>query len=318
MIKKKIPGMSKKEMLRAKAKNRIYNFVLDDGKIRGALIHGTYMIDEMRLNHQLGILETLVLGHAYLGVGLMTANLKNKGDQIAFKIECSGPIKGLSVEANAHGEVRGYLKTNPIPLDKPLESFDLSPFFGEGYLMVTRYPQYAKSPYVGHVKLKYRSIAKDLANYFLTSEQTPTALNLSVKFDTGGNVIGSGGLLLQIMPDAEEKDIGSLEQLLKDMPSIGEEFSNNRSPEEFIDKYFHQYGVKILKDRRIEFFCRCRKNTIEKVISKLPRENLEELVKNGPFPIDVHCHNCNTVYRFDKEEIEKFLQQAPLGTEKEV
>ena len=30
-------------------------------------MHGTRMINEMRANHELGILETLVLGRAYLG-----------------------------------------------------------------------------------------------------------------------------------------------------------------------------------------------------------------------------------------------------------
>jgi molecular chaperone Hsp33 len=148
MIKKEIPGMSKKEQLKARAQNKLYNFILENGHIRGAIIHGTFMIKEMRANHHLGILETLTLGHAYLGASLLIANLKDR-DRIAFKIECEGPIKGLSVEASAFGEVRGYLKNNPIPIDNPPASFDLAPFFGEGFLEMTHYPEYARHPYVG-------------------------------------------------------------------------------------------------------------------------------------------------------------------------
>ncbi|NIM11239.1 MAG: Hsp33 family molecular chaperone HslO [Candidatus Aminicenantes bacterium] len=309
MIKKKIPGMSKKELLKAKAKNKLYNFILEDGQIRGALIHGTCMINEMRLNHELGILETLVLGHAYLGISLMTANLKEPGDQIAFKIECSGPIKGLSVEANAFGEVRGHLKNNPIPIEKPLESFDLSPFFGEGFLTVTRYPLYAKHPYVGHVKLRYGSISKDLAHYYLSSEQTPTAFHLSVKFDPEGNVTGAGGLFLQTMPETDHEFIERLEHLMHHLPSIGEAFSVNQPASEFIYNHFHPFSVKILNNRRMEFFCRCRKTTISQVISKLPVETLKDIVHQGPFPVEIRCHNCNTHYQFNKEEIEKFLKK---------
>ena len=301
--------MSKKEQLKAKAKDRLYNFILEDGQIRGALIHGTYMINEMRLSHELGVLETLALGHAYLGIGLMTANLKEQGGQIAFKIECSGPIKGLAVEANAFGEVRGYLKNNPVPIEKPLESFDLSPFFGEGFLMVTRFPQFAKHPYVGHVKLKHGTIAKDLAHYFLSSEQPPSAFHLSIKFDPAGNVTGAGGLFLQTMPDADEKHIHQLEHLLANLPSIGETFALNQRPDELILNHFQSLGAKILHSRRMEFFCRCRKDTIAKMISKLPVETLKDMVHNGPFPVEIRCHYCNTIYRFHKGEIKNFLKK---------
>lgn len=313
MIKKKIPGLSKKQQLEARAKNRLHNFMLENGQIRGAVIHGTHMIKEMRINHELGILETLALGHAYLGISLMTANLKERGDQIAFKIECSGPIKGLSVEANAFGEVRGYLKNNAIPIEKPLESFDLAPFFGEGFLMVTRFPEYAKHPYVGHVKLVYGSIAKDLANYFSSSEQAPTAFHLSVKFDPEGVVTGGGGLMLQAMPGTDHKRIDRLEHLMHNLSSIGGAFSVDQPAEEYILKHFHSFSPKFLGSRRMEFFCRCRKVTISQVVTKLPKQTLEDMFHKGPFPVEIRCHNCNTVYQFDKEEIEKFLKNSQQG-----
>ena len=115
-MKKRRPyGDTLKDQYRASARDRLYNFVLADGTVRGVVLHGTRMINEMRANHKLGILETLVLGRAYLGAGLMSAALKGS-DRLSIKIECSGPIKGLSVETNAFGEVRGYLKAVPIPI----------------------------------------------------------------------------------------------------------------------------------------------------------------------------------------------------------
>ncbi len=308
MIKKKVPGMTNKEILKARAKNKLYNFILEGGQIRGAMIHGTHMVREMRVNHELGILETLVLGHAYLAASLMTANLKEQ-DRIAFKIECSGPIKGFSVEANAFGEVRGHLKNNPIPIKKPLESFDLAPFFGDGFLVVTHYPEYARHPYVGHVKLKYGSIAINLAHYFLSSEQTPTAFNLSIKFDPEGHVTGAGGLFLQALPGADDQRVWELEQLVHQLPSIGEAFSGDQSPKDFIILYFHSFSPKLLASRRVEFFCHCRKESVGQIIAKLPVENLEEMLKTGPFPIETRCQNCSTVYPFNKEEIESFLKR---------
>jgi molecular chaperone Hsp33 len=307
MIKKQIDGMTKKEQLKARAKDRLHSFVLADGQIRGAIVHATHIINEMRLNHQLGILETLVLGHAYMGISLMTSNIK-KGDRIAFKIQCSGPIKGLSVEANAHGEVRGYLKTNPIPIDKPLESFDLSPFFGTGFIEVIHYPEYAKQPYVGQVKLEYRRLAADLANYYLTSEQTPTSFNLSIRFDQEGNVTGAGGLLLQAMPDAEEENIAKLEPIVQSLPSIGDAFSANQKAEEFISGHLAELNPKLLANRRVEFYCHCQKDTVGNVIANLDKETLEDIAKNGPFPLESICHNCNTIYQFERGELEELYK----------
>lgn len=204
MIKKNIYGDDLKARLLAGTNDRMYNFILAGGKIRGAVQHCTRVINEMRANHELGILETLVLGHAYIGCCLLSANLKGN-DLISMSIDCSGPIKGLSVEANAYGEVRGYLKKNPIPVESPLKDFNLSPFFGAGFLTITKYLEDAKKPFSSKVELKYGNIAQDLAYYYFTSEQIPTVFDLSIKFDSNGNVIGAGGLFLQIMPDISNK-----------------------------------------------------------------------------------------------------------------
>lgn len=115
MIKQPFGDTLKAQLIAAKT-DRLHRFVLSGGTVRGAVLHGTRMVNEMRANHGLGILETLVLGHAYLAGGLMTTNLKGD-ERIRIAVDCSGPIQGLSVEANAFGEVRGYLKAVPIPVE---------------------------------------------------------------------------------------------------------------------------------------------------------------------------------------------------------
>ncbi|MCP5045760.1 MAG: Hsp33 family molecular chaperone HslO [bacterium] len=312
MIKKDITGMSKKEQLLARSKDRLYHFVLAGGQIRGAILHGTHMMREMRAGHQLGILETLILGHAYLGVSLMTANLKGD-DRVAFKVECSGPVKGLSVEATAHGEVRGYLKVNPIPIDKAPESFDTAPFFGTGFLAVTRFPEFAKQPYVGQVKLESGRLASDLSYYYSVSEQTPTSVNLSIRFDKEGNVTGAGGLLLQALPEAGEELIDQLELLAYRFPPIGDAFETDKSPEEMVMNHFEDLFPKLLVNRRVEFFCPCSMESVGNVIASLPEDTLKDIMENGPFPVESICHNCNSVYRFQKEEIEEFYQEKISG-----
>jgi molecular chaperone Hsp33 len=266
------------------------------------------MIREMRANHELGILETLVLGHAFLGCGLIAANLKGK-DRVQLKIECSGPIRGLTVEANARGEVRGYLFQKPIPLETPLENFKLSPFFGAGFLTVTKHLEDAKQPFTGQIVLKYGNLAQDLADYFVTSEQIPTAFSLSIDFDETGNVRGAGGLLLQVMPDAAEDVIVSLENRVATLPSLGNAFSHDINVDEWIAETFQEYSPQILASRRIEFYCHCSREMIRSFLAAMPVEELEDILQKDDFPMETHCRNCNTAYAFSKAEIEQLLQE---------
>ena len=304
MIKKKLNDETLKEQLIARAKDRLYNFSLAGGTVRGVIMNATRMVNEMRANHELGILETLVLGRAYLGGALMSADLKGN-DRLSLQIECTGPIKGLIVQSNAFGEVRGFLNNVPIPIEKPLTSFDLSPFFGAGFLSVTRYLENAKQPFIGKIALEYGNIAKDLANYYLTSQQIPSAFNLSIKFDKNGQVSGAGGLFLQAMPGADEKTISELEDLVENFPSLGEVFSGDTGPENLISDIFGPYTPKVLADHRVEFMCHCGKERVRNLLTMLPIEDLKDILENGPFPVESRCHHCNTTYSFSQTEIRK-------------
>jgi len=304
MKKTKPYGNTLKGQYLASARDRITGFLLAAGAVRGAVLSGTRMVNEMRSNHELGILETLVLGRAYLGIGLMAADLKGD-DRVAMQINCSGPIKGLSVEANAFGEVRGYLKRVPIPVDAPVEDFDLSRFFGAGILSVTKHLQNAKQPFTGQVELRHGNIAQDLAHYFLTSEQVPTALNLSIKFDREGEVVGAGGLFLQAMPGAADRLAAGLEARVLSFPSLGDVFAGQQMPEALVLEAFNDYAPRILSDRRVEFMCHCSRVRLEGLLALLPVQDLKDLRDNGPFPIQMRCHNCNTAYEFSREEIQE-------------
>jgi len=302
MEKKALAGEDLKDRLKAAARDRLHRFLLSDGEVRGALVSGTRVVQEMRANHALGILETLVLGHAYLGALLVASTLKGK-DRVVLQIDCSGPVGGLVVEANVYGEVRGYLKTVPIPVDKPLENFDLSPFFGAGYISLTRYLEDAKQPFTGTVDLRHGNIAQDLAHYCLTSEQIPTAFSLSINFTPEGEVAGAGGLFLQVMPDAADTTAAQLEKIVYALPSIGEVCAGRRDIGTFLQSYFAPLNPVLLDQPRVEFFCRCRREQVARLLRTLPMEELKDIRDNGPFPVEMRCHHCNTVYPFSREDV---------------
>ncbi len=283
--------------------DKIDIFLLNNGTVRGAILHGTGMINQMRVNHNLGILETLTLGQSYIGAGLMTSMVKGN-DRISFAIECGGPIKGLSVEAGAGGDVRGYLFANPIPITKPVESFDLSLFFGPGFLSVTKHLESSKQPFTGQVMMQHGRIAKDLANYFLESEQIKTAFMLSVYFDKEGRAVGAGGLFLQALPGAEDTALESLEKSIEEMPSIGKYFAGGGSPIKLIDESFTEFSPEIIGEKTVAFNCSCSKERFTSFVASMKKSDKDEILKNGPFPLRTTCHNCATDYEFSKDELQ--------------
>jgi molecular chaperone Hsp33 len=309
MIKQDIFKGQLKQQLKASARDRLYRFILADGMIRGAIVKTTRMVNEMRANHGLGGLETLVLGQAYIAAALLTANLKSR-DRISLTVKCSGPIKGFDVESNMFGEVRGYLKAPGFSSHVDPEATTLSSLFGAGFLTVTKYLEEAKHPYSGQVVLEYGTLAEDLANYFLTSEQTPTAFNLSVHFDGSGEVTGAGGLFLQAMPGADDETVAKAQAMIKDIDSIGRAFAENQEPDTLVNVNFQDLNPVLLDGHRVEFFCRCSEKKMNEHLAFLPRKDITDILDNGPFPVELRCHNCNSVYLFDRQDIEKLQKNT--------
>jgi len=308
-VKKKKPyGNTLREQLEASSRDRLYSFFLDFGGIRGALVHATRMVNEMRANHALGTMETLLLGHAYIAASLMTVNLKG-GDRVNVRVDCSGPAGGLSVEANAFGEVRGYLMENPIPLDHSSDTFELRDLLDRGILSITRLLEKARQPFTGQVQLEHGTLAEDLAHYYLVSEQTPSAFNFSVQFDSSGEVTGAGGLFLQVMPVTEQSKVAILETILRQMPSLGRLFAEQITAEQLLAEQFADLSPLLLGQRRVAFMCHCSKSRFRRFMAALPREELTDILENGPFPVVTTCFNCNSEYAFPRAEIEKLLAE---------
>ncbi len=288
-------------------------FLLNKGRYRGAVLDATNMVEQMRIAHNTGILETYALGETYIAAGLLTSMLK-KNDRLGIVFECGGPIKGINVEVNASGHVRGFLKNNPFPLEKPPESFNLSMLFGPGFLSVIKYLESSKHPFTGQVMIEYGSIAADLANYYTTSENLPTAFNLSVKFNKDGSLIGAGGVFIQKMPKEEGSDepdrddeAEALQNAMTSMPSIGLSLSKGESISDIISTSFGDFFPNVIGSRNIQFKCSCSHERFANYLNGLKEEDKREIYDNGPFPVRTVCHNCNTEYSFEKKELKKLF-----------
>ena len=285
-------------------------FIMADGRFRGAFFNGTRMINQMRANHNLGLLETMILGQAVLCGALMIPMMKGK-EHVTFRYDTNGPAAGFSVEADSTGYVRGYIFQDRIPIEKPLENWDLAPFFGDGTVTVIRNIEGEKAPHTGSTEIKYRNIAQDLTWYFHQSEQIDTAFNTGIKFDKEGRIVGAGGLFLQKVADegginapASKEESEDLliraERAFSAMPSIGQWFADGGNRRDVIYGLFREFDPKAVLERDIVFDCPCSAAGYVEAIKQLGKSELDDILENDPDPLVISCKNCGTVYKIPK------------------
>lgn len=301
MIKHPQPGLSQVEYLKAKERDRLSIWLIAGGTHRVAFVNSSLMIREMAANHGTGPTETLLLGQAYTAAVLMTSSLKGE-DRINFRIDSDGPARGFTVDANAYGEVRGYLFANPIT---PPDNFSGNPaeLFGKGMLTVTRYFENRRAPFSGVVDLVFGSVAQDLSNYYALSEQVPTAFNLGLDFEEGGTFKAGAGLLVQALPGADPKVTAELFEQMTHIPNCGRALAEVGDMNQLIEFWFGLWDPKPLDSRRVEFMCHCSQKRFSDFLGGLPEHEQTDILKNGPFPLITTCHNCNTGYEFTRDQL---------------
>lgn len=298
MNKPRLP-LTDKEYLIARGSDRLTRFIADGGRIRGAYVQANLVVREMAASHALGVFETYVLGQAYVAALLMASSFK-EDERMNLSVKSDGPAGGFSVDANAFGEVRGYLQNTPFRVPAGTEP-TVAEVVGKGVLSVTRFDRGA--PMTGSVEYSQTSFAQSLAYYYDRSEQIPTAFDLSLPFDREGQLEGAGGLMLQALPGYDEARWNAMAGRLYELPRIGENAGSSHDSEALLNFWFPEFEPKLLTHTRVEFFCPCSKAKFGKFLAGLPDQERDDILKTGPLPLETRCHNCSSTYTFDEGEL---------------
>lgn len=192
------------------------------------------LAETARATHNTSPVVTAALGRLMTAGVMMGSMLKNETDLLTLTVKGDGPMGGMTVTADAKGNVKGYANEPNVILPANAKGkLDVAGAVGQGFLQVIK-DMGLKEPYVGQTALQTGEIAEDLTYYFATSEQVPSAVGLGVLMNRDNTVKQAGGFVIQLMPFAEEEVIARLEENLSRVSSVTALLDEGKTPEELL------------------------------------------------------------------------------------
>lgn len=275
-----------------------------NNQVRVYLVQNKEVVNEAIRRHDLWPSAASVLGKT-LTMGLMMGAMLKGNEAVTIKINGNGPLGNIIVDGNAYGEVRGYVDHPHVSFIKKEGGFDDALAIGtDGYLDVIKDLR-LKEPFTSSIALS-GDLAYDFTYYFFESEQTPSALSLGILIDVDNTCKVSGGLIFQLLPNAEEEVITFLERKIKEIETMSK-LLLKYSIDEILKIIFDQDYI-ILETLPVAFKCHCSKESFSQGLITIGIEELEDLLKRDK-QIETVCHYCLEKYLFNEQEIKDLLKE---------
>lgn len=288
-------------------KDYLVKATLYDNTVRAYAAVTTHSVEEARVRQDSWATTTAALGRTMTSTVLMGAMLKGE-DKLTVKIEGNGPIGQIVTDANAKGEVRGYVSNPHVDFDlNEKGKLDVGRAVGnEGSLSVVK-DLGLKDYFTGSVPIVSGEIGDDFTYYFALSEQTPSAVGAGVLINPDHSVLASGGFIIQLLPGASEEMISQLEADINSFPAISNLIKAGNSPEEILETLFKGEKINFLETLPIEFSCECSKERIEGAIKGLGEAEIKDMIKKDK-GAEATCHFCNEVYTFTEDDLKELIK----------
>lgn len=281
-------------------------------QIRAFAVTGRELVEYARSAHNTSPIATAALGRT-MCAGLMMADmLKGKDDVLTIQVNGDGPLQGITVTADNHGTVKGYVK-NPAVILPPKENghLNVGGAVGSGTLSVSRDLENGQV-YGSSVELHSGEIADDLTWYFAESEQVPSSVGLGVLMNKDSTVREAGGFIIQLMPNTDDAVISRLEENIGKLPDVTEMLREGKNPEELLETVLSGFDLTITDRQPVNFSCNCSRDRVSRALKLLGPEELDSMINDGE-PVTLHCQFCEKQYTFNIEELKGLRAGLPAS-----
>jgi molecular chaperone Hsp33 len=253
------------------------------------------------------------LGQSISAAALLTSSLQMDSDQsLSYKIQGSGPLMEIHVQADAKGNIRGYVKRPRIDEETDLGKINFSKAIGAGLLTVTK-DLGMKEPYTGVTHLVKGELATDTAYYLTSSEQRPSAVILALNFGPDLEITASGGILIQTFPDTPEKSIALIEsKLAAPHRSLGDALIAREPLSDYLSALLDNTAVEVTHRSPLAHHCSCSRELIKSILRSIDTAELADMREKDK-GAHVECKFCNKSYHFSEDEITEAINAQTVS-----
>ena len=287
-------------------KDSLVKAVACNQKVRVLACTTTELCEEARKHHDLWPTSAAALGRVLSMAAMMGCMEKEDNHKVTIQINGGGAIGTVMADGWGNGNVRGFVG-DPHQYLKYNDSNKLAVGIvvgTDGYLKVTRNIG-MKENFTSQIKLQSGEIGDDFAYYYTVSEQTPSAVSVGVLVDTDNSVKAAGGLIIQIMPNAEEEDIVKAEKAVAALRPISTMVDEGMDAVSIAKALFDD--LEVLEEKPLHWHCGCSKDRFKAALTTLQREDLQEMLEND-HGCEVTCEYCSTSYHFDENDLKLILE----------
>lgn len=284
--------------------------ITSDGFVQAVAVSTRELTERARNIHKTLPVATAALGRVLAAASMMGNALKDPAGSVTLQIKGGGPLGTVLAVSDAQGNVRGYVSDPHV--DLPLRAdgkLDVGGAVGKDGALTVIKDLHMKEPYIGSVELASGEIAEDLASYFVSSEQIPTACALGVLVDRDQSVKAAGGYIVQLLPGAGEETVSQVERGVKAAGAVTALLAQNPDPAALLHRLLGGFEVEILETAPIEYRCYCSRERVERALVSLGRAELEKMLEEQG-GCEVNCQFCDTVHRFSAAQLQAVIDSC--------
>ena len=290
--------------------DKLVRAITTDGMVKATAVTTRGLTERARQIHKTLPVATAALGRTLAAASMMGNALKGDGASLTVQIHGGGPLGSIVVVSDNEGNVRGYVE-NPS-VDLPLREdgkLDVGTAVGaDGTLTIIK-DLNMREPYVGSVQMLGGEIAEDIAQYFVESEQIPTACALGVLVDRDQSVRCAGGYIIQLLPGAGEDVISKVEAGVYAAGAVTKLLMAEDDPEAMLRTVLSDFELEILETSPVEYRCTCSRERVERALLSLGAQELRDILdKQGQ--AELTCQFCDRIHRFSGEDLHGLIRKA--------
>lgn len=281
-----------------------------EGKVRAFAVRTTEIVEQLRQRHGTLPTATAALGRAATAGVMMGVMLKGE-ERLTIQIKGNGPLGQIVVDANACGEVRGYVDHPQVHLPGNAQGkLDVAGAVGRaGFIYVIK-DLGLKEAYRGSIPIVSGELGEDFTTYFAKSEQTPSAVALGVLVNADQSVRAAGGFIIQLLPGLTDDEIIVIEKHLDHLPTVTSMLEEGLSLEQILGKVLD--SVHVLERMDVSFRCKCSRERVEKTLVSLGKEEVGQMLQEDR-QAEVVCHFCNEKYLFNENDLQRIIDKLSDG-----